>query len=201
MDVHDLINKDLWNTEDGYQVVLADPPWDYGNWGAWTGDPRLKGVKHLRENKMNSIAHYPSMTMDELKAMPVRDLCCDECVLFMWATGPKMAEAVELGRAWGFEYRTVAYVWNKTRVTPGGYTLPQCEFVLVFRPKRGVLPYRAKKNSRQYFEEPRTVHSKKPERVQDELDEIYPDARKLELFARRSRPGWDVWGNETDKFD
>ena len=196
MDVHGLVNKDKWNFDDGYQVVLADPPWDYGKSDVYTA-----GGNTGKDNCANSAYHYPSMKPSEMKAMPVRRACCDECVLFMWTTGPKMAEAIELGTAWGFEYRTVAYVWNKMRAIPGGYTLPQCEFVLVFHPKKGVLPYRAKKNSRQYFEEVRTVHSKKPEHVQDELDEIYPGARKLELFARRSRPGWDTWGNESTKFD
>jgi N6-adenosine-specific RNA methylase IME4 len=199
MAVSDLISKDgRWNLDDGYNVVLADPPWDYGEHQLYS--PKFSG-RDPRLNPGNSIHHYPSMSMSEMEEMRVRELCCDQCVLFMWATGPKIGDAIKLGTAWGFKFINVAYVWNKERPLPGAYTITQCEFVLVFRPKKGVLPKRYKTNSRQYFSEKRTQHSRKPEYVQDELDAIYSDARKLELFARRSRDGWDVWGNETDKFD
>lgn len=172
--------------EKGYNVVLADPPWTY------------KTDMHTGHR---STDHYPSMSYDEMASMPVRDWCADQCVLFMWTTGPNLDQAIRLGQAWGFNYKQVAFVWDKGRTLAGNYTITQCEFVLVFRPKRGKLPDRGRTNVRQYFEERKRQHSRKPEYVQDMIEQMYPDARRLEMFARRSRPGWDVWGNEVDKFD
>lgn len=170
-----------------YNVILADPPWSYG------GSDSPHGSR--------STDHYPSMRIAELKALDVGSLCAEECILFMWATGPKLNFAIELGESWGFKYRQVAFVWNKDRIMPGNYTITQCEFVLVFKPKKGRLPKRTKTNARQYFVEKPREHSRKPEYVQDMVDLMYPNAKKLELFARRSRDGWDVQGNETTKFD
>ena len=119
----------------------------------------------------------------------------------MWCTGPKVKDAITLGEAWGFDYRQVAFVWNKDRICPGNYTITQTEFVLVFGRKGSKLPERHKTNVRQLFTERPREHSRKPEYVQDMIDLMYPNTNKLELFARRSRPGWDVWGNETTKFD
>lgn len=169
-----------------YNVVLADPPWKY---------------RDTTPGGTSSLDHYPSMTLDEMAEIPVRDMCADECVLYMWTTGPNLDMAIELGRRWGFEYKQVAFVWDKVNPVCGNYTITQCEFVLVFRPRRGRLPKRSKTNARQHFSEKKRQHSRKPEYVQDMLDAMYADTHKIELFARRSRDGWDVWGNETDKFD
>ena len=181
-----------------YNVVLADPPWKYHD---SVKSHKNENGTYARPEGYRSLDHYPSMTLDEMAEIPVRDMCADECVLYMWTTGPNLDVAIELGRCWGFEYKQVAFVWDKVNPVCGNYTITQCEFVLVFRPKRGKLPKRAKTNARQHFSEKKRQHSRKPEYVQDMLDAMYPDARKLELFARRSRYGWGVWGNETDKFD
>ena len=170
-----------------YNVILADPPWSYGSADMPNGS--------------RSTDHYPSMQDAELKSLDVGSLCAEECILFMWATGPKLSFAIELGESWGFKYRQVAFIWNKDRIIPGNYTITQCEFVLVFKPRKGKLPRRTKTNVRQYFVEKPRGHSRKPEYVQDMVDLMYPNAKKLELFARRSRDGWDVQGNETTKFD
>lgn len=183
---------------EGYNVVLADPPWKYKD----SVKSRRNGDgTYTRPEGYRSTDHYPSMTLDEMAGIPVRSMCADECVLYMWTTGPNLDVAIELGRRWGFEYKQVAFVWDKVNPVCGNYTITQCEFVLVFRPKRGRLPKRGKTNARQHFSEKKRQHSRKPEYVQDMLDAMYPDASKMEMFARRSREGWDVWGNETDKFD
>lgn len=119
----------------------------------------------------------------------------------MWCTGPKIKDAVTLGEAWGFSFRQVAFVWDKNRICPGNYTLTQTEFVLVFGKKGHRLPKRYKTNVRQLFSEIPREHSRKPEYVQDMIDLMYPNTEKLEMFARCTRQGWDVWGNETTKFD
>lgn len=169
-----------------YNVILADPPWKY--------------TRDMHDGS-RSTDHYPSMELNDMKAMSVQSLCDENCVLFMWATAPKMDWAIELGKSWGFNYSTVAFVWDKMRTLAGCYTITECEFVLVFRPRKGRLPKRFKTNARQFFQEKPREHSRKPEYVQDMLELMYPNTKKIELFARRTRDGWDSWGDETTKFD
>lgn len=170
-----------------YNVILADPPWKYD---------------HDMPTGHRSTDHYPSMELDELKELGVPAMVDETaCVLFMWATGPKLDWAIALGQAWGFKYSQVAFVWDKQRVIPGCYTVTECEFVLVFKKKRVKLPKRAKTNVRQFFQEKPREHSRKPEYVQDMIELMYPNTTKIELFARRTREGWDSYGNETTKFD
>lgn len=182
--------------EGKYNVILADPPWKYhGNMPVKRGGVFVQGTNSKSEN------HYPSLTDAELMSFDIKSICDNECVLYMWSTAPVLKRAIAIGESWGFQYSQVAFVWNKDRISPGNYTLTQCEFVLVFRLKRGKLPKRSKTNVRQFFSEKPREHSRKPEYVQDMLDFMYPGAKKIELFARRSREGWDAWGNETTKFD
>lgn len=170
-----------------YNLILADPPWKYG--------------RDMHDGS-RSTDHYPSMELDDMKSLDIPSLVNDEnCVLFMWATAPKLDWAIELGRAWGFQYSTVAFVWDKMRTLAGCYTITECEFVLVFKHKKKRLPKRYKTNVKQFFQEKPREHSRKPEYVQDMIDLMYPEAKKIELFARRSREGWDTWGNEVTKFD
>jgi N6-adenosine-specific RNA methylase IME4 len=169
-----------------YNVILADPPWTY---------------KSDMHSGHRSTDHYPSMTNEEMQRMDIKSVCDKECVLYMWTTTPNLLYAIQLGQSWGFEYKQVAFVWDKVNPCNGNYTITQVELVLVFRPKRGKLPKRAKTNVRQMFVEKKRQHSRKPEYVQDMLDLMYPTANKLELFARRTRNGWSAWGNETTKFD
>lgn len=152
-----------------YGVVLADPPWKY---------------RDTNPGGTSSLDHYPSMTMEEMAKIDVRGMCDDECVLFMWTTGPNLDLAIRLGEEWGFDYKQVAFVWDKVNPVCGNYTITQCEFVLVFRPKKGKLPKRGKTNARQMYVEKKRQHSRKPEYVQDMIDEMYPFANKVELFAR-----------------
>lgn len=169
-----------------YNVILADPPWKY--------------ARDMHDGS-RSTDHYPSMELTDMKSLDIPSLVDDECVLFMWATGPKMDCAIELGQSWGFQYSQVAFVWDKMRTLAGCYTITECEFVLVFKHKRKRTPKRLKTNARQFFQEKPREHSRKPEYVQDMIELMYPNTKRIELFARRSRKGWDVWGNETTKFD
>jgi len=172
-----------------YGVIYCDPPWTYGrvthNNGVSTG---------------GAATHYPVMTRDELIDLPVKSIAEKNCCLFMWASGPKLDEAIELGVSWGFKYKSVAFVWNKVRCMPGNYTVSQCEYVIVFT--RGSIPKpRGTRNERQYLEERRTNrHSEKPHEIRNRIERMFPseDHNKIELFARHSAEGWDHWGNEED---
>lgn len=105
-----------------YNVILADPPWKYTN-------DMVYGHR--------STDHYPSMELEDMKNLDIKSLCDSEnCVLFMWTTGPKLDWALELGQAWGFQYSQVAFVWDKQRTIAGCYTITECEFVLVFKLKK-----------------------------------------------------------------
>jgi N6-adenosine-specific RNA methylase IME4 len=111
----------------------------------------------------------------------------------MWVTNPHLAQGIELGRAWGFEYKTVAFVWDKMVHNPGKYTLSYCELCLVF--KRGRIPSpRGARNIKQLVRSPRRAHSEKPLEVQRGIEAMFPKQRKIELFARRKPEGWDIWG-------
>ena len=130
-----------------------------------------------------------------MKQLAVGNIAQDNCILFMWTTGPQFANSIELGTAWGFEYKTVAFVWDKQVHNPGRYTLSQTEFVLAF--KKGKFPApRGARNVRQLISVHRGKHSEKPELVIDGITKMFPTQSKIELFARKNYTGWDNWGLE-----
>ena len=135
------------------------------------------------------------MKLKELKELDVNSIAADDCILFMWTTGPQMANSIELGKAWGFEYKTIAFVWDKQVHNPGRYTLSQTEFVLAFKKGRFPTP-RGARNVRQLLSIHRGEHSEKPEKVIDGITKMFPEQKKIELFARNNYIGWDNWGLE-----
>ena len=138
---------------------------------------------------------YPTVKLKDLKKLDVSSIADDDCILFMWTTGPQMSNSIELGKAWGFEYKTVAFVWDKMVHNPGRYTLSQTEFVLAF--KRGKFPQpRGARNIRQMVTVHRGAHSVKPVEVIDGITKMFPKQMKIELFARNNYIGWDNWGLE-----
>lgn len=180
-----------------YDVIYADPPWDYG--GKMQYDK--SSIKSLNvgfeKNIFISAANfkYPTLKLKELKELAVNSIAADDCILFMWTTGPQFANAIELGKAWGFEYKTVAFVWDKQVHNPGRYTLSQTEFVLAFKKGRFPSP-RGARNVRQLLSVHRGEHSEKPEQIIDGITRMFPYQRKIELFARKNYLGWDNWGLE-----
>ena len=168
-----------------YSVVYADPPWDYKG--------QLQHTGPGNGDSGGAARHYPTVTLSELKTLPVSTIAADDCLLFLWATNPHLDQAIDLGKAWGFAWATVAFVWDKERVNPGFYTMSQCELCLVF--KRGRIPRpRGARNVRQLVSAKRREHSRKPEEVRRRIDAMFPTLPKVELFAR---PGADLFGNGT----
>ena len=174
-----------------YGAILADPPWAFENWSE-NGTAKAPSQ------------HYETMPTAEIAAMPVHYLAAPGCVLFMWATWPNLTDAMLVMRAWGFEYKTGG-AWTK-RTTTGklgfgtGYILRSaCEPFLI-----GVLgkpPYSGEQAKiRNVIDAKTRGHSRKPDDAHRILERMVPDAWRLELFARQRRPGWEVWGNEVDKF-
>ncbi len=171
-----------------FAILYADPPWDYKG--------QLQHAGPASGDTGGAIRHYPTVTLDDLKRLPVADIAADESLLFLWATSPHLDQAIDLGKSWGFAWATVAFVWDKVRVNPGFYTLSQCELCLVFR--RGRIPVpRGARNERQLVHEKRGAHSEKPAEVRRRIERMFPEQNKIELFARREVPGWRAWGLES----
>ena len=183
--------------QEKYDVIYADPPWDYG--GKMQYDKTsIKSLNIGFERNVfisAAVFKYPTLTLKELKELNVSSIAADDCILFMWTTGPQFANSIELGKAWGFEYKTVAFVWDKQVHNPGRYTLSQTEFVLAFKKGRFPSP-RGARNIRQLLSVHRGEHSEKPEQIIDGITKMFPQQRKIELFARKNYVGWDNWGLE-----
>lgn len=194
---------DLPTTDGGWRCITADPPWYFRNrTGAVSDrDPRR---------------HYSVMTLDEIQAMPVKEVAARDAHLFLWVTGPCLRQAFDVFDAWGFRYSGVAFTWVKLkkshnphqlRVLPsaesdlhvglGFTTRKNAEFCLLGR--RGSAK-RVAKNVREIIMSPVRAHSRKPEEFFPRV-EAYCDGPYLELFSRCDRPGWQAWGNETGKFN
>ena len=181
-----------------YDILYADPPWDYGGKLQYDRSSLKAENEGFQKGIFLSAAafQYPTLTLRQLKELPVQSIAAPDCLLFLWTTGPQLANAVELGAAWGFDYKTVAFVWDKQMHNPGRYTLSQTEFCLVF--KRGRIPTpRGARNVRQLVSCPRGAHSEKPRQVIEGITRMFPRQRKIELFARRAWEGWDRWGLES----
>ena len=178
-----------------FDVIYADPPWHYG--GKLQFDKSSKSKEELDPSKKIFISSasfkYPTLKTNELKKLPVKEIAKEDCLLFMWTTNPHLDQALELGKAWGFEYKTVAFIWNKMVHNPGQYTLSYCEICLLF--KKGKIPQpRGARNMKQLVEEPRGQHSEKPEEVLKRIEKMFPTQKRIELFARRRAKGWSNWG-------
>lgn len=173
-----------------YDLIMADPPWAFE---AWSDKGKHKAAS----------AHYDVMDLEAIKAMPVSHLGRGDCILWMWATHPMLPQALDVVNAWGFKYVTSG-VWVK-RTKSGklgfgtGYRL-RCAsepFLIATLGNPATV-----KNIRTVIEGPLRQHSRKPEEAYHEAGRMFPHAlRKLDMFSRRSRPGWDTWGKEAGKFD
>ena len=169
-----------------YQVIYADPPWDYQQC-------RLSG---------SAKKHYPTMRIEELCALPVAEIANRDCALFLWATFPQLPEALRLIQAWGFVYKTVAFVWlkqNRKALTwfygLGFWTRSNAEICLLATKGH---PKRQSAGIHQLVISPVERHSKKPDEVREKIVALMGDVPRIELFARQQTPGWDVWGNEVE---
>lgn len=180
-----------------YDVIYADPPWDYGGKMQYDKSSMKSENVGFKKDIFISAANfkYPTLKIKDLKELDVSSISANDCLLFMWTTGPQMANSIELGQSWGFEYKTIAFVWDKQVHNPGRYTLSQTEFVLAF--KKGKFPQpRGARNVRQLISAHRGIHSEKPEAVIEGITKMFPTQKKIELFARKNYDGWDNWGLE-----
>tara|TARA_Y100000034_G_scaffold29728_1_gene36202 strand:+ start:70415 stop:70984 length:570 start_codon:yes stop_codon:yes gene_type:complete len=160
-----------------YQVIYADPPWRYDF---------SKDSKDKIEN------HYPTMSLEEIKNMQIPSE--DNSVLYLWATAPKIEQAFEVMKAWGYTYITQS-IWDKDWIGMGYWFRGTHEILMVGK-KGKFSPPSPKFRMPSIYKERRTAHSKKPQYYRDLIKNSFPEASRIELFAREPHAGWDVWGNE-----
>ena len=172
-----------------YGIIYADPPWHY----------------RVYSNKVagrSAESHYPTMTIEEIQALPVSELADKDCALFMWITFPLLKESLSVLSAWGFKFKTIAFVWIKQNRKSdslfwgmGYWTRANAEFcVLATKGK----PKRMAKNVHQVIVSQIEEHSKKPDEARRRIVRLMGDLPRIELFARQKTAGWDVWGNEVE---
>lgn len=170
-----------------YQIIYADPPWHFRNYAddtasRWVGD------------------QYPVMNVGDICRLPVGCIADNDCVLFLWTTAPCLQEAIQVLKAWGFEYKTKAFCWVKQNrsgmglFTGMGYwtrsNTEDCWLCTKGKPKR------IDAGIHQVILSPVMGHSQKPSIVRERIVQLMGDLPRIELFARRKIDGWDCWGNE-----
>lgn len=170
---------DLIDSEERFQTIYADPPWRY--------DHSLSNSREI-ENQ------YPTMSLEAICELRIAQIAAEDSVLFLWATSPKLSEALQVIAAWGFDYKTCA-VWDKQKIGMGYYFRQQHELLLVATKGSPVTPESSVRRA-SVFSYPRGEHSKKPIEFYDLLEQMYPHHRKIELFCRAPRSGWHAWGNQ-----
>lgn len=180
-----------------FRVVYADPPWKYGDERG--GSQAVIGREGGRDDS-SAADKYPTMATSAICEFTdetnrhVSKLAADEAVLFMWATFPLLADALEVIRAWRFTYKT-AFVWDKKRSNVGNYHDARAELLMIAT--RGSCPIEIDKRPPQVQSIARGRHSAKPEEFRTLIDALYPSGPRVELFRRGKAPkGWTIWGNE-----
>lgn len=182
----EIMKIDIYKTENKYGIIYADPPWRYDN--PKNNDPAMGGIT------------YPTMSLEDICNMPIHNIASKNCILFLWATMPKLREALEVIKAWGFNYKTCAFCWVKQNPSGNGiysglghWTNGNAELCLLAT--KGS-PKRVSKNVKQIVLAPRGRHSAKPPEVRNRIVQLIGDISRIELFAREEPEGWDCFGNE-----
>lgn len=171
-----------------YNVIYADPPWQYKLFNGTGNGPAAK--------------HYRTMKPEDIFNLPVQDIAADDCLLFLWVTFPNIEIGLETIKRWGFKYKTAAFVWVKrNKKSPGwfwglgSWTRANAEVCLLATKGH---PKRASKSVHSVIDEPIARHSEKPAIVRERIAELAGGGTMIELFARKKAPGWDAWGDEVD---
>jgi len=204
-----------------FGCIVADPPWRFATFSAMgrgrcpDGPISAKAARNLqRQNRPER--HYATMTLEDIKALPVGDVAAKDCLLMLWAVDPMLPQALEVGQAWGFIFKTVGFVWAKERrvtskrgadmaaldhkrfpMGTGYWTRANPELCLLFTRGR---PRRTSAAVRKLLIAPRREHSRKPDEQYERIQQLV-GGPYLELFARTARHGWSAWGDQMGEFD
>lgn len=173
-----------------YDFIMCDPPWTFSTWS-----PKGK-------EKKSPEVHYECQGIEWVRSLPVRDLASENCVLWLWATNPMLDQQIDVLKHWGFKFKT-AGTWMKMtkhgkQSFGTGYLLRSANepFLIgtIGKPKTS-------RSVRSAIIGQVREHSRKPDEAYAAAEKLMPGARRADLFSRQVRQGWDVWGNETDKFN
>lgn len=165
-----------------YQIIYSDPPWRYD---------------FCKDNSDKIEVHYSTMLLEDICSLKIPS--DDNSALYLWATAPKLLEALQVMRSWGFKYKTQA-IWDKTWVGMGYWFRGQHEIILVGTKGKFSPPIPTLRESSVYREK-KTKHSKKPEYFKQLINKQFPDKTKLELFARQKSEGWTCLGYDINGKD
>ena len=181
------MKTDIFDTKKKYNIIYADPPWTY---------PKTGGKKNSRGMAKQ---FYDTMSIDEIKKLPVQNITEKNAILFLWCTYPQLPNGLDVIKAWGFEYFGLGFEWIKKTKTGkdffgmGYWTRanPECCLLAIKgkpKPKSHAV--------RQLIYSEIQEHSRKPDLTMEKIIELCGDLPRIELFARRYTDGWDCWGNE-----
>lgn len=169
-----------------YSVIYADPPWSYRD-------------KALAGNR-GAGCKYTVQSQEWINNLPVSSIAADDCVLFLWVTMPKLDEVMEVVKAWGFDFKTVAFTWVKRNKVSDGWfwgmgrwTRANAELCLICTKGK---PKRISAAVHSVVDTPIEGHSKKPDCVRDRIVTLCGGVPRIELFARQRVEGWDAWGDQ-----
>lgn len=175
-----------------FPLIYADPPWTFNTYSAKGGEK-------------SPSKHYKTMTIADICAIPVEQVAAKDSILLMWVYQPLAPEAFEVMKAWGYDYKSIAFVWDKLtkhgkkHMSTGYYTRAGMEMCILGR--RGNPPRVLDRGVRQVFQAKVREHSQKPDEAYDFIERLY-NGPYLELFARNSyRKDWTKCGDEVEKFD
>lgn len=169
-----------------YNIIYADPAWYFKSYSS-------KGERR------NATQHYDCMSISDICSLPISNISKDDCILFIWVIDPMLPQAFEVIKAWGFKYKTVAFTWVKENKSEGyftglGYwTRANPEMCLLATKGK---PKKISKSVRQLVMDKRREHSRKPDRIRNDIVQLCGDLPRIELFARQRVDGWDNWGDQ-----
>lgn len=184
------MSENIFTTKKKYQIIYADPPWEYKESGG--GHRGTAGLP------------YETMKTEDICSLPVSAISANDALLYLWTTDTKIKEAFKVMEAWGFTYKGIVYCWVKQNRKSdsifwgmGRYSRKNIEIVLLGIRGNAIKNFPPiKKNSHQVVYERIREHSRKPEKIRNEIVAVIGDVPRIELFARESFEGWDCWGNE-----
>lgn len=175
-----------------YKIIYADPPWKYND-KLGTNSTKMGGYDK----------YYNGMELEDICKLPINDIADNDCILFLWATMPKLIEAFKVIKSWGFTYKTCAFTWIKTNPKSntifkgvGRWVMGNAELCLLATKGK---PHRINKDISQVVMAHRGKHSVKPPIVRMKIVRLMGDLPRIELFARQKMDGWGIWGNQAPK--
>lgn len=184
---------DIYNTDKKYNIIYADPPWQYND------KMKMRGAHGMIRG---AESFYNTMSLEDIKQLPINSISDGNAILFMWITMPLLNKAIETMEAWGFKYKTCGFCWikrtknGKIHLGMGHYTRGNAELCLI-----GIKNKKPKFQTRslsQVVESEIRKHSQKPDEIRDKIVELCGNLPRIELFAREHADGWDCWGNEVE---